>query len=66
MWVVKIIIPSNEGMLVGSRTKKHNVTVMGYPLSHFVKDEILHVLVSIQLIGDSLSKKKVFTGFKKR
>ncbi|MBU1201928.1 MAG: helix-turn-helix domain-containing protein [Nanoarchaeota archaeon] len=65
MWVVKIIIPANEGMLVGSRTKKYNVTVMGYPLSHFIKEEILHVLVSIHLIGDSLSKKKFLQDLKK-
>lgn len=56
MWALKVIIPTNEGMLVGSNAKKYNVSIMGYPINYFWKKKRFYLFGSIYLIGNSKAK----------
>ncbi|MDP1694556.1 MAG: helix-turn-helix domain-containing protein [Candidatus Woesearchaeota archaeon] len=65
MWTIKIIIPATEKMLIGSRTKKYNIDVMGFPLSSFSKNEKFYTTVSVYLVGEDSAKKAFLQDLKK-
>ena len=65
MWIAKLIVPANKEMLLASRTKKYGVTIMGYPLSHFWKDNTFYLLASAFLFGNSQQKKLFLQDLKK-
>jgi len=52
-------------MLVGSRAKRHNITIMGYPLNHFWKDNKFYLFGSIYIIGEPKAKNAFFKDMKK-
>ena len=65
MWVAKIIIPAKEGMLLASRAKKHNVSLIGYPLSYYEKNNKVYFLTCGYIIGDEENKKAFLKDLKK-
>ena len=65
MWTIKIIIPATEKMLIGSRTKKYKVNVMGFPLSSFSKNKKFYTTVSVYLVGEDSAKKEFLQDLKK-
>ena len=64
MWVAKLVIPTKDSMLVGSKAKSHKVTVMGYPTSHFWKKNKFYILGSIYLVGEEKSKQNFLKSLK--
>ncbi len=50
MWVAKIKL-NGENSLFGSRTKKHNVCLKGYPLSESKKDGKINLFVASEVYG---------------
>jgi predicted DNA binding protein len=65
MWVAKIIVPGNSGMLLASLAKKHKVTLMGYPLSNYFSKKKLFLLASVNLIGEPKAKEEFLQDIKK-
>jgi predicted DNA binding protein len=65
MWAAKIIIPSDEGMLLASRAKKYNITIQGYPINNFEKNKRFYLLASTHIIGDKENKEKFLKDLKK-
>ena len=57
MWTAKFKIAGNEQGLIGARTKKHNVSLAGYPI--LVKKEKTHILVDFvaSIFGKEADKK---------
>lgn len=64
MWIAKIKIRGEEG-LFGSRAKKHNVSVAGYPISIKKKENYLLVDTVAFLFGKEQNKKKFVSDLKK-
>jgi len=65
MWCARFIIPSNDGMLVASRAKKHKISLFGYPLSCEVKNNKSHLLCTGYMIGESKDRKAFLSDLKK-
>ncbi len=65
MWVAKILIPWAEGLLLGGRTRKFNVTIKGYPLSYYWFNDKFLVTISAYLIGSEINRKAFLADLKK-
>jgi len=65
MWAAKIILPYKKGYLVADLTKKYRVTVYGYPVSHFLKNEILHVITVGTFVGEKTAVEKCIRDLRK-
>jgi len=65
MWVAKIIVPSNDGMLVASRIKKHKLSFFGYPLSSYEKNKKFYLMCAAYLVGDDKSINSFLVDIKK-
>src|SRR3989344_3800652 len=64
MWTAKIKI-NGENALIGSRTKKFNVSVSGYPISFYEKKNGIYVYLIGFIFGEELNKKKFIDDLKK-
>jgi len=64
MWVAKIKI-NGEKALIGSRTKKFNVSVSGYPISSFIKRDGIFVYLVGFVFGEEKNKKGFIRDLKK-
>ena len=59
MWIAKFKLFGSDKSLIGSRTKKHNISLAGYPV--LVKKERTHILVDfVALIFGKESNKRSF------
>ncbi len=65
MWVAKIVVPYNEGMLLASRAKKHKINLRGYHLSSFKKGNKFFLLAAAQITGSEENKKAFLIDMKK-
>jgi len=65
MWILKTVIPSDKSTLVGSIAKKHNLSVMGYPLSHFRKNGKFYLFGTFYLTGNIKIKNAFLRDLKK-
>ncbi len=65
MWALKIIIPYMESALFAKAAKDNQVSIVGYPLSHEIKDNSLYITGSGILIGDKTQVKKFVRAIKK-
>ncbi len=64
MWIAKVKIDGKSGS-IGSRTKKYNVSISGYPISfHIKKNKIFIHLVGF-IFGDKINKKRFLNDWKK-
>lgn len=57
MWVAKLIVPSSESHLLGSRTRKFEVSLVGYPISNSFKGSRFFVTLAGTLLGTPKNKK---------
>ncbi|MDY6789200.1 MAG: helix-turn-helix domain-containing protein [Candidatus Nanohaloarchaea archaeon] len=57
MWVVKIKF-DGENALRGSRAKKHNVSVTGYPVASYERNNSLYVNAAISIFGEEENKER--------
>ena len=64
MWVAKIRLNGEKG-LFGSRTKRHNVAVYGYPISFYEKSDGLYVFMAGFIYGKEKNKKAFIKDLKK-
>jgi len=64
MWVAKIKL-SGEKALIGSRAKKFNVSVSGYPISSFIKRGGIFVYLVGFVFGEERNKKRFIRDLKK-
>ncbi len=64
MWTAKIKI-NGEKALIGSRTKKFNVSVSGYPISFYEKKNGIYVYLIGFIFGNELNKKRFIDDLKK-
>lgn len=64
MWVAKFK-SSGEDTLIGSRTKKFNITATGYPLSYNKTKDAIYVSAAGLLFGEEKNKKKFIADIKK-
>ena len=46
MWIMKIIIPYLEKSVFGNVCKKNKTSLIGYPISHYTKDDKVCVTIS--------------------
>lgn len=53
MWTTKIIIPYRASALLSFYAKKHQVSIIGYPLSHQVKKDSIHISGASYVLGES-------------
>ena len=58
MWVMKYSIPYNKNNLIGNLTKKYEITIIGYPLTHSLQKEKLEITTSGIFIGEEKNIKK--------
>jgi len=65
MWIAKIVVPSNDGMLVASRVKKHKLSFFGYPLSSYEKNKKFYLLCAAYLAGDTANMKDFLADMRK-
>ncbi len=65
MWLLKIILPLNDQMLIQSRAKKHKVRITGYPLNRVWKGKKFMILASAFLEGSELAKKSFMRELRK-
>jgi len=65
MWCLKVSFPSNEGMLVASRAKRHNIAMMAFPLSNYTKKNKFYLTCAGYIVGDSKNKKEFVKDLKK-
>lgn len=65
MWIAKITVPSNPGMLVAPLAKKHKVSIMGYPLSFYENNSKFFSLNLSYILGDEKNKKEFLKDLKK-
>jgi hypothetical protein len=59
MWVMSLTIPYHETNLVGNLTKRYKISMVGYPISHEVKKNLVVVVMS----GIFMGEKKNVTAF---
>lgn len=52
MWVMNATVPYLETNLVGYLTRKHKITLAGYPLSHSVKKNYVRIIMSGIFFGE--------------
>lgn len=64
MWIAKIKT-SGEGGLFGSRAKKHNVSIAGYPIAVRKKEDYLLIDMVAFLFGKNQNKKRFVNDLKK-
>lgn len=64
MWIAKVKINGEKGR-IGSRTKKFNISVSGYPVSFYTKKEGIYVYLVGFLFGEDKDKKKFINDIKK-
>ncbi|MFC1722512.1 helix-turn-helix domain-containing protein [Nanoarchaeota archaeon] len=64
MWVAKIKISGEKGS-IGSRTKKFNVQVIGYPISSYTKKDGLYIHAAGFIQGEEKDKKAFIKDWKK-
>lgn len=64
MWIVKIRI-NGEKALIGSRAKKFNVSVSGYPISFYEKKNGIYVYIVGFIFGEENNIKKFIQDLKK-
>jgi predicted DNA binding protein len=64
MWVAKIKTSGEEG-LFGSRAKKHNISIAGYPIAVKKKEDYLLVDMVAFLFGKNQNKKRFVNDLKK-
>lgn len=57
MWTAKLILPSDKTHLLASRTKKYNINLIGYPISHYTKSKKLFVTIAGTINGSEQNKK---------
>lgn len=57
MWVAKLRA-DGKNALVGSRTKKHDVAVTGYPVSSYEKDDKIHINSASVVFGEEEQKER--------
>ena len=57
MWTAKLILPSDQTHLLASRTKKYNINLTGYPISHSIIKKRLFVTIAGIISGSSENKK---------
>lgn len=65
MWTAKISIPYMEKALFSNIAKKNNISIVGYPLSNYIKNNHLHVIASGFLTGDEKDIKNAIKEIKK-
>lgn len=64
MWTAKITLDGRKGR-IGSRTKRFNVSVAGYPVSYYEKKKGIYVYLVGFIFGEEKNKKKFIKDFKK-
>ncbi len=64
MWVAKVKLCGEKGR-IGSRTKKFNVSVSGYPASFYVKKDGIYVYLIGFIFGEQKNKEKFIKSIKK-
>ena len=64
MWVAKFKIDGSKG-LIGSRTKKYNISLSGYPVSTYIKNNWVYVNIAGLIFGEEKNKKAFLEDFKK-
>ncbi|MBI5378208.1 MAG: helix-turn-helix domain-containing protein [Thaumarchaeota archaeon] len=65
MWVTKIVLPHRPGYLLADMMKKYGVTCFGYPVSHFVKKDGLHVITVGTFAGEKTVVEKCVSDLRK-
>lgn len=64
MWVAKVKI-TGDNVLMGNLCKKHNISLMGYPISTNHDKNYIFVYFAIVLYGDDKSKESFYSELKK-
>ncbi len=64
MWVAKVKLFGEKGR-IGSRTKKFNVSISGYPVSFYIKKEGIYVYMVGFIFGEQKNKEKFIKDIKK-
>ncbi len=59
MWTLKAKVPYNNNQLIASRTKKNQVTLIGYPTSYKIIKSKLLVTVVGHVVGEEKNKKEL-------
>jgi len=65
MWILKATVPEHPKQLVASRTKKYNINIIGYPISHRIENKELYVTSISYMIGEEKNKKSFLNSLKK-
>ena len=64
MWVAKVKLSGETGR-IGSRTKKFNISVSGFPVSFYTKKEGIYIYLVGFLFGEQKNKEKFIQDIKK-
>jgi len=64
MWVAKVRLSGEKGR-IGSRTKKFNVSVSGFPVSFYTKKDGVYVYMVGFIFGEKKNKEKFIEDIKK-
>ena len=64
MWVAKVRLFGEKGR-IGSRTKKFNVSVSGFPVSFYVRKDGVYIYMVGFIFGEKKNKKKFIGSIKK-
>lgn len=64
MWVAKVKLSGEMGR-IGSRTKKFNISVQGFPISFYAKKDGIYVYMVGFLFGEQRNKEKFIKDIKK-
>jgi len=64
MWVAKVKLSGENGR-IGSRTKKFNISVSGFPVSFYTKKDGIYIYIVGFLFGEQKNKEKFIKDIKK-
>jgi len=65
MWLAKLTLPSDKTHLLASRTKKYNINLLGYPITHSITNNHLFVTIAGTITGSAENKIKFIKDIRK-